>query len=187
MAGNINSSLVFSLYINSLVVSHVKWEKHVEHSKIFLQYLTLKVSIYFCLSLQEKSFLIGFASQRNISRCKSRSKFCTPKMIRSLWTKYLSFHISSLSDFTTKVFPVTLLVIPWNTHHLPSPHSFHSKKNYLNEYPKAIKLTKSLILIIARRSVCVCVCVSIVKYSMLKALQYLTICNFGLLAWAPVI
>ena len=118
---------------------------------------------------------------------KSHSKFCTPKMIRSLWTKYLSFHISSLSDFTTEVFPVTLLVIPWNIHHLPSPHSFHSKKNYLNEYPKAIKLTKSLILIIARRSVCVCMCVSIVKYSMLKALQYLTICNFGLLAWAPVI
>ena len=90
MAGNINSSLVFSLYINSLVVSHVKWEKHVEHSQICLQYLTGKVSIYFCLSLQEKSFLIGFASQRNISRYKSHSKFCTPKMIRSLWTKPFS-------------------------------------------------------------------------------------------------
>lgn len=140
MAGNINSSIVFSLHINSLVVTYVKWQKFVEHLKICLQHLTLKVTIYFCLNLQGKSFLIGFASQRNISHYKSHykshSKCFTPKMIRSLRTKDLSFHISSLSDFTAKVFPVTLLVIPWNIHHPQSPHSFHSKKNCLNDYSK---------------------------------------------------
>ena len=187
MAGDINSSLIFSVKTNSSVLSHVKWEKNVEHLKICLQHLTLKVSIYLCLSLQGKSFLIGFASQRTISHYKSHSKFCTSKMMRSLWTKYLSFHISSLNDFITEVFPVTFLVIPQNTHHPPSPHSFHSKNNCFNDQPKAIKLTKSLILITARRSVCLCVCVSIVKCSMLKALEYLTISNVGLLVWAPVI
>ena len=112
MAGDINSSLIFSVKTNSSVLSHVKWEKNVEHLKICLQHLTLKVSIYLCLSLQGKSFLIGFASQRTISHYKSHSKFCTSKMMRSLWTKYLSFHISSLIDFITEVFPVTFLVIP---------------------------------------------------------------------------